>query len=1105
MKKLYIFSTVALAVAVSAGAFFFKSDSGETLSEHEMENKPRAEWELMRLRDPATGKIPEGIRFKELEFAKTLPVRESFLKGKDGILASGDWKPRGPYNVGGRTRALAVDVTNDNILLAGGVSGGMWRSTDGGASWKKTTAPEQLQSVSSITQDTRPGKTNVWYYGTGELTGNSAGGDGAYFHGNGVFKSIDGGMSWQPIATTATNTPATFDSNFDNMWNIVTDPSNLAQDELYAAIYGGVYRSIDGGAKWTQVLGGSPTSYYTDVAVTPTGMVYAALSSEGGKKGLWRSADGIIWNNITPANYPKTFKRTVIAIAPSDENQVYFLNETPGAGFEGLQDGGHEIRHEWHSLWKYTYVGGNVGTPTWEDRSLNLPAFGLPAGNFVSQGSYDLEIAVKPDNADHVFIGGTNTYRSTDGFKTATQTAWIGGYDKPTPATKFPQYPNHHSDQHAFVFLKNNPNVLINGNDGGIQKTMNNLAERVEWIPLNNGYVTTQFYSVAIDHATPGNNVIVGGLQDNGSWFTNNNVFKTAWTKPHGADGAFSAIADGRSAYYLSTQNGKVSRFIMNDNGDTLQRRRIDPVGGKGYLFINPFVLDTRDNNKMYIAGGQIIWRNNNLAGIPLDGGKDSTNVNWDSLPNTRIDTANKISALASAKTADRLYYGTSDGKVLKVDNISVGNPTAVNITGSNFPKGAYVNCIAVDPRDADKAIVVFSNYAVVSLFSTSDGGATWTPVAGNLEQNAIGNGSGPSTRWLTILPVGNGTMYLVGTSTGIYSTAFLDGNSTTWVQEGASTIGNVVVDMLDSRVSDGLVVAGTHGNGVYSANITSLPAVAAIPTLIAPEQNKKAVLQTVKLEWNAIPGSLYTLEVVDALGAVITTASGISNNFYTLNNLEQGVKDYFWHVRATNEGGQSAYSETRKFTTAVAAPVLKTPADQEITIRNPLLNWERSNGATSYHVQVSKNLGFTNLVIDTKTSTEELQISELDANTKYYWRVSAANADGDGLYSVRRSFTTNGATSVREADNSTVEFLQSYPNPFKNSSTIRFKTSKPGTILLAVYDISGRKVAVLKDGFADAGENSVSFKSDNLPNGKYFISLSGNGLLKTIPVEIVR
>jgi hypothetical protein len=116
--------------------------------------------------------------------------------------------------------------------------------------------------------------------------------------------------------------------------------------------------------------------------------------------------------------------------------------------------------------------------------------------------------------------------------------------------------------------------------------------------------------------------------------------------------------------------------------------------------------------------------------------------------------------------------------------------------------------------------LIVLSNYEVISIWSSTDAGSSWQAVSGNLEENVDGSGSGPSVRWAEILPTDNGNAYFAGTTTGLYSTSNLSGNSTVWEQEGPSTIGNVVVDMLASRTTDNLVVVGTHGNGVYSSNI---------------------------------------------------------------------------------------------------------------------------------------------------------------------------------------------------------------------------------------------------------------------------------------------
>src|SRR5262249_44445921 len=110
-------------------------------------------------------------------------------------------------------------------------------------------------------------------------------------------------------------------------------------------------------------------------------------------------------------------------------------------------------------------------------------------------------------------------------------------------------------------------------------------------------------------------------------------------------------------------------------------------------------------------------------------------------------------------------------------------------------------------------------NYNVISLFFSYDSGTSWTNISGNLEQFASGSGNGPSCRWASILPLNGQTMYLVGTSTGLYSTLELNGTSTVWSQEGPTVIGDDVVDMIDTRASDGMIVAGTHANGIFSSN----------------------------------------------------------------------------------------------------------------------------------------------------------------------------------------------------------------------------------------------------------------------------------------------
>lgn len=835
MKKTYPFLAIIFLSAFIAALIHFNNKSTDKASQKTFgaamaisgDHGPseRMAYEIKRLMDPSTGIIPHHIREKELAFAATLPSDRLNATAKGS--SATNWVSRGPWNVGGRTRAFGIDISNEDILLAGSCSGGMWRSSDGGVTWARTSAPLQHQSTTCLTQDTRPGHTDTWYMGSGEAYGPSASAGGAFFLGNGAYKSTDNGVTWTSLPSTVSGTPQSFETIWDLIWNMKTYPADSINDVVYAATYGAIHRSIDGGVTWSVLLGAATSSYsyFTDIEVTPNGVVYATLSDDGPSKGIWRSSDGITFTNITPPGFPLTYNRIVIGYAPSDENQVYFLGNTPGFGQPDTNFLGDV---EWNSLWKYNYISGdgsgNGGD--WSDRSSFLPTTGGPFDKFQCQGSYDLVVKVKPNDTNTVFIGGTNLYRSTSAFSDANNTTFIGGYQEGATLPVVEMYPNHHPDQHELLFLPSNPDIMISANDGGLFKTTDNSATAVTWTSLNNGYLTTMFYTVAIDHATPGDQTVIAGAQDNGTWYTNSAVPTDPWVTPRGGDGSYGFIADNRSAYYFSIQNGKMMKAKLDASGQVDSFARIDPIGATGYQFINPYVLDPNNNNNIiYLAAGKYLWRNNDLAGIPFASNWDSISTNWTQFPDSVPVALAEITAVAVSKSpANRVYYGTSARQVFRIDNAHTGTPTPVNITsvsGQNvFPGNGNVSCIAVDPTDADKLMVAFSNYGVYSLYYSSDGGTSWLKSAGNLEQFPGGSGNGPSVRWVSIIPVSNGKVYMVATSTGLYSTSNLNGPNTVWVQQGANTIGNAVCDMIDFRSSDGLVVVATHAHGIYSATI---------------------------------------------------------------------------------------------------------------------------------------------------------------------------------------------------------------------------------------------------------------------------------------------
>ncbi|MBN8697806.1 MAG: T9SS type A sorting domain-containing protein [Bacteroidetes bacterium] len=869
----------------------------------------RALWERKRLADPATGRIPDNIRQKELAFAATLPSDANLSR-------TINFTNRGPWNVGGRTRAFGIDVSNENRILAGSASGGMWLSVDGGATWNMTNTMSQLKNATCLVQDKRPGHTNVWYYGSGEAYGASASAGGAYYLGDGMFKSTDGGVTWTQITATAGGNPQQFSSNWQLFWNVAND--NSAHDtisEVYAATYGAVYRSVNGGTSWTAVRTGG--SYFTDVAVTSTGVVYTTLSDDGSQKGIWRSTDGVTFTNITPTGFPTAYNRIVIGINPSNENEVYFLANTPGSGKETVDWQGNS---EWNSFYRYTYVTGDGAgaNGTWDTLSQNLPNSGGMFDKWQVQGSYDMIVRVHPTESNIVYIGGTNLYRSTSAFNDSTNTTFIGGYEQFSALPVINSYANHHPDQHWIEFLPSNPYVMFSANDGGVFKTTNDTASSITWQSLNNGYLTTMFYTVAIDHATPNNNIIVAGAQDNGSWYTNSANPTDPWVTPRGGDGSYCAIADNQSMYYFSIQNGKMMKATLDANGNRTAHARIDPIGLEKPQFINPYTLDPNNNNIMYLAGGKYLWRNDDLSGIPLANNWDSISTNWvrfaDSVP-----TANsEITAVTACKVpANRVYYGTDKKRIYKVDNANVGTPTPVDISPTSFPSAGNMSCIAVDPNDGDNVLVVFSNYNLYSLFYTSDAGANWTKVGGNLEANINGTGSGPSILWASIIPVSDGVIYMVAGSTGVYATDTLNGTSTVWVQQGANTIGNAVCDMIDYRLSDGLVVVATHSNGIFSANITSVNDIVSIKDI---ENSKEELYLTnypnpmmdqTTIEYKTNKRDQVTLSIWDECGRLIETPvntimpAGTHNYVFNKKNLKAGLYYYSLMVgdrRKTNK-----------------------------------------------------------------------------------------------------------------------------------------------------------------------------------------------------------
>ena len=766
----------------------------------------RMEWEIMRLADPLTGEIPPFARSRELEFAKRLPKRQ---EGNDKS-GSQVFSHIGPYNVGGRTRALAIDVSDPLTYFAGGVSGGLWMSENEGTTWKKVSGTDAQAAVSCIVQDLRTNKRNTWYYGSGESIGNSASKSfSAYYRGSGVYKSTDNGRSWQQLSSTATYVNKA--SSWDFVFALATDPSRNDSDIVYAAIKTGIMRSKDGGNTWQNVLTSAFDAKFTNVMVNESGVVYATISSDGGSgSGIFRSTDGRNWTRITDASFPSAHVRTVFDIYRKNQNVLFFFSNTPGAGANGA------------SLWRYEYLSGN-GSGTggnWTNLSPNIPDSNLNLYN-----GYCMVLKVKPDNEDVIFMGGNNLYRTLTGFKDTINVNIVGGYKIDGDPNYNTRLGYQHPDQQAMAFHPVNNEVLLSSTDGGVHRCDKAADTNISWQSLNHGYLTTQFYAIGIDHGTSGSNVVLGGLQDQGTYWTNSSDPKSDWRSIRGSDGAYVAVEDGGIVYYLSTQYANIRRYTLDSTGKATHDKKAMPPSlptgsSGGWLFVHPFTLDPVDNNIMYLPYKNELWRNDSLAGA------DSNDLShWEKL----LSVSGTITAIsASEHSQGRVLIGTSTGRIFKIDNAQGSQAKIASDITSSISTTGYTSCIAIDPNDNDKIIVVYSNYNVISLWYTENGGGDWKAIEGNLTGTTDPNlpsqffyvGDGPSMRWAEIIPTPTGNRYFLGTSIGLFSTNEIKGDSTIWMQEGAESIGNVVVDMLDYRESDQFLAVGTHGNGIYTTNV---------------------------------------------------------------------------------------------------------------------------------------------------------------------------------------------------------------------------------------------------------------------------------------------
>ncbi|MFT5724512.1 MAG: photosystem II stability/assembly factor-like uncharacterized protein [Bacteroidia bacterium] len=608
-----------------------------------------------------------------------------------------------------------------------------------------------------------PNNTMLMYFCTGEGWNNA---DAA--RGSGVWKSIDGGESWNNLGATLT----------DTFWYCHDLAVHPVTSDIYVATRGaGLMRSQDGGNTWNPVLNadlGSGSDQTTDIEITADNELVVSIGNF--------STDGIYFSTTgNPGDWEKRMtgmstdnRRIEIATAPSDANVMYAVPTS-------------SIRLDSNRI---------HGVYRTSDKGLNWVLTSLPGGDrnlAKKQGWYDLSLKVSPTDANVVLVGGLNVFRTTDGGQD-----WAQMFEGDRRKKSSLQYV--HVDQHEVTF-KNSETVLL-GNDGGIYRCDNILADTPFFYSINKNYNVTQFYACDIDESKA-STFVIGGTQDNGSLGSESDGVaefrQLSW-----ADGSYCNIdhQDG-DIFYTTTQ---YRRLYRNNHGviDTLTN---DNIVNNNTLFINPIDMDPNDPEILYQLTNRGLWR--------LKKARTATGNDWEKA----CRTFGSFSAIGISKSApNTVFLGrTTGGVIYRVDNanISPDNFLPVNCDPSGFLPDAYCRNVYVDPSDVNHLIVTYSNYGIESIWETKDamsGNPTWTSQEGDLPDIPI--------RWAVLHPDDKGVCYL-GTEAGVMMTLKLDGSNTPWTSINTG-LANLKVNMLRIRSIDNTLVAATHGRGIYTGKINS-------------------------------------------------------------------------------------------------------------------------------------------------------------------------------------------------------------------------------------------------------------------------------------------
>ena len=727
--------------------------------------------------------------------------------GKSSRSVTANWTSLGPssssggYAGIGRINSLGFHPTDVNKVYAGAAGGGFWLSTDGGVTWTTTTDNIGSLGVSGIVVDEV--NPDIIYIATGD-------GDAQDNYSIGVLKSLDGGNTFSATGLSYNTSQGYV------IRRLIADPND--NEILFVAGEDGIHRSTDAGATWTKVQSGN--FYDLEPRFGASSNTFYATTSDD----VYRSTDnGVTWSNIYTVS---SSNRLALSTTPDDEDYVYILSsKSNNNGYNGV--------------FRSTNGGNSFTSMSTTPNILHWSSTGSGSGG---QGWYDLAFTADPNDAEIVYVGGVNTWKSTNGGSTWTlKTHWSGA----------PGAQTVHADKHVLQFRET---VLWEGNDGGVYKSTNGGDS---WTHLSNSMVISQMYKLGVSQQ--GTKVICG-LQDNGTKLKGNSG---TWTDEIGGDGMECIIdPSDNNVMYGALYYGDIRR--STNGGSSWTNIQNNMPNNPSGAWVTPYVLDENHPDTI-VVGMKHVFRS-------FDRGNT-----WSNIGNNLAGGSNLSYINIAPSDPDYIYAGRSN-ELYRTTNGGASWST-MTTPGNN------VRMLAIHPNNPDSLWAVRSNYSNGNkVYVSSNGGASWTNITANLPN----------------IPV-NCIVYQKGTANGIYvgmdiGVYYTDDNIPNW-EIYNDFLPNVEITELDINYDEEMIYASTYGRGLWKSNLITDPVTCFFPINIALDSISGS---DAHFSWNSTPAppangfeyAVTTSSTPPNSGTVTTDSSAIVGGVVYGN-------EYYFHIRS--------------------------------------------------------------------------------------------------------------------------------------------------------------------------------------------------------------